>query len=604
MPISSPGSEDSFKRITEWSSICGQHPNCRGLHNTVLPHRVIDVVTASPDVVLVETAGETGGYHCLSYPWGEKPQMLKTTTATLEEHKRLIPFPTLPPMFQDAVEITRRLQIRWLWIDALCIIQDSAEDKDAEIAKMSSIYSNASLTISASASCDSSGRCFEDMEICKQTKIYIETEEQDSSVIYFRVLDTFKGPGCAEIRGYGGYGGRWGASDTYLLSRAWVMQERLLSARVLHCAESEMVWECRSGVMCECSPTAVEQFGVQGIKKLFSEGHDIAIRAPVSSPSLTWHKLSGLFYTCDISFPEDQLPALSGLARQYQRNNPTVGDYLAGIWLADLPEGLLWWCDLKSLWGYTGGNHPVEGRLQYRHEAAPSWAWTSLYGSPSEFDLIFGLEESGDLKNSIILANVVSAQCTPKGSDEFGATVVGRITLEAPFTPVRRGVEAIHTEDGHNRSGEEYSESVKRYIDTIISGAGAMKSWNDENQQCIDPQSCNVGFTVDCWETDSMVPAYEDGGAETEQGTEPSKFACVILAKLEVRCSSRDRGVASFNELLETKRPAPRKIFHPRVMGLLLKTSPSYPGCYERVGYVCAGSEFFPETETKAVTLV
>jgi hypothetical protein len=111
--IAQLGSEECFQRIETWLSLCAKHPACPILEKTILPKRVIDVNAATLDVVLVETNGEIDKYNCLSYCWGDKLPP-KTNTANLQEHKLLIPFTELPQTFKDAIEITRRVQVRWL----------------------------------------------------------------------------------------------------------------------------------------------------------------------------------------------------------------------------------------------------------------------------------------------------------------------------------------------------------------------------------------------------------------------------------------------------------------------------------------------------------
>lgn len=61
-----------------------------------------------------------------------------------------IGFESLPALFQDAIVTTQKLGIQYLWIDSLCIIQDSEDDWQAESAKMGSVYRNAKVTIAAS----------------------------------------------------------------------------------------------------------------------------------------------------------------------------------------------------------------------------------------------------------------------------------------------------------------------------------------------------------------------------------------------------------------------------------------------------------------------
>lgn len=95
------------------------------------------------------TQGETGQYVALSYCWGPDGQAKTLTHATIREFKNAIVVRELPQTLRDAILVTRKLGIRYLWIDALCIIQDSDSDKARELTQMPSIYKNALLTVSA-----------------------------------------------------------------------------------------------------------------------------------------------------------------------------------------------------------------------------------------------------------------------------------------------------------------------------------------------------------------------------------------------------------------------------------------------------------------------
>jgi hypothetical protein len=97
-------------------------------------------------------------YIALSHCWGKNP-IVRTTTGTLAQRKQGIDMSLLPPAFRDAIVIARRLDVRYLWIDSLCIIQDDQLDWQTESAKMSTIYQHALLTISAALS-GHGGGCF------------------------------------------------------------------------------------------------------------------------------------------------------------------------------------------------------------------------------------------------------------------------------------------------------------------------------------------------------------------------------------------------------------------------------------------------------------
>ena len=98
-------------------------------------------------------------YAALSHSW-RKAQVITATSQTLDQYKRCLPYTQLPQTFRDAIAIARRLAIGLLWIDSLCIIQDSPLDWEEQAAKMGSVYANATLVIAAESALDGSGGCF------------------------------------------------------------------------------------------------------------------------------------------------------------------------------------------------------------------------------------------------------------------------------------------------------------------------------------------------------------------------------------------------------------------------------------------------------------
>jgi len=115
-----------------------------------LPFRVIDVGEgedySSHPFLRISNSRSVGVYTTLSWCWGStKP--LTTTKGTLKARTEKMPMNSLPKTFQDAVVITRSLGIQYLWIDALCIIQDCEEDWKIQSSEMARIYKNSFLTI-------------------------------------------------------------------------------------------------------------------------------------------------------------------------------------------------------------------------------------------------------------------------------------------------------------------------------------------------------------------------------------------------------------------------------------------------------------------------
>ncbi|PZC90285.1 HET domain-containing protein, partial [Pyrenophora tritici-repentis] len=148
------GSERAVQITENWLRDCVEsHANCPGDHDQNLPTRLLDLelLNNTEDLKLIEKAGKLGSYAALSHCWGAT-QQFTTTVATLPERRERIPFVQLTKTFKKAVQTTRALGIRYLWIDSLCIIQGDPDDWAREASQMSSVYQNAMITIAAAAS--------------------------------------------------------------------------------------------------------------------------------------------------------------------------------------------------------------------------------------------------------------------------------------------------------------------------------------------------------------------------------------------------------------------------------------------------------------------
>jgi hypothetical protein len=135
---------------------CGEHRDCSSPTKVALPTRVIEIpINPSVPPRLRVTNNELGQYVILSHCWGTKG-LAKLTDSLLTQYQDAIQIKSLPQSFKDAIEITWRLGFRYLWIDALCIIQGNAEDWAQEAGMMASYYGLSTLMISATEAKDSS----------------------------------------------------------------------------------------------------------------------------------------------------------------------------------------------------------------------------------------------------------------------------------------------------------------------------------------------------------------------------------------------------------------------------------------------------------------
>jgi hypothetical protein len=354
------------------------HEKCSNPIPSRLPTRVL-FLKGPTEVKLVASDGKVAPYACLSYCWGKR-HPIKTTTSTLARHQKVIPWEDLPKTFQDAVSFVYRLGIRYLWIDSLCILQDSIDDWLREGSNMSHIYSDSFITLSATLGEDSYKGLFTTSDPCHISQPLITTGVDESLVrILHRVplTHTYQDES---------------ADPWPLSSRGWVLQERLLSPRVLLFEREELVWECRKGDVCECSGI------MQDVGYRHRESYDyLRSSSSVEELEYWWEVLVEEYSAMSLTKPGDIFPALQGLAKAV---SPIMGRYVAGHWTASLVHSLAWNRTLSET---------VKAADQW---CAPTWSWASSTGRVRWHNKWVRLRQS--------LCTVLSATTVPIGEDVTG----------------------------------------------------------------------------------------------------------------------------------------------------------------------------------------
>ncbi|KAF2179060.1 HET-domain-containing protein, partial [Zopfia rhizophila CBS 207.26] len=155
------GSPNALELARTWVTgyIQGDHRSCPPVKDPKLPSRVLRVIQdkgRDSDVVCLHLASpdKEGHYVALSYCWGRQ-QSFTLTTANFESMRRSMELKELPQTIQDAIHVTRMLGFEYIWVDSLCIIQDSESDKADQVSKMQDIFRNSTMTISAERAADS-----------------------------------------------------------------------------------------------------------------------------------------------------------------------------------------------------------------------------------------------------------------------------------------------------------------------------------------------------------------------------------------------------------------------------------------------------------------
>jgi hypothetical protein len=308
----------------------------------------------------------------------------------LPTYKQNIPWQKVPQTFQDAISFASRLGYKYVWIDSLCIVQDSVEDWRSEGSKMAQIYSGADFTIAATASNRPSEGCFR------------QTTDRPTNIYSYPDTNGSMQDVCVRscINHYA-----WGYSEYPLLRRGWTLQECLLSRRIVHFTAEEMFWACRTVNECECSfwwdlPSLP-------FKNLRSPKYLTAARSSGEAEYTDlWHAIVGEYSSSSLTYETDCFPALQGIGKQLYQLKKSA--YVAGLWENSIIHDLLWYSDHKDK-----SCRPQKWR-------APSWSWASVIGR---------VTWPNWSSACTLLSTYVTKEILPAGADEFGELLSAKITL-------------------------------------------------------------------------------------------------------------------------------------------------------------------------------
>lgn len=396
-----------------------EHSTCEGDLASELPSRVISIDNEDGTCRLhISLPGERAKYIALSHCWGHPDTVPRTNQDSLELHKKEIPKEILSTTFKDAIAITKQLGLQYVWIDALCIVQDSKQDWAAEAAKMGQYYEGAYVNISVVSSRDGRGGCLTERQSRSEVRLQA-AQELDGGVfvrlphqhVYENYLQTgsiIDASKQAEvlpiIKGV--------ASRFPLIWRKWCFQERMLSNRVVHYTRDELVWECKEGVVCECESKTreISAYGTKWQTSYVLENPDDTVGAFSAYLNLVEE-----YSMRALTFPTDVLPAFSAMARKFENH---LGEYHAGLWTRGLAEMLCWNVSKLSKVPFV---QQAQRPSQY---CAPTWSWASIQG-PVEFE--YNKLQTEHSNN----AQVISVSSEKIDEDKFGRIEMAKLTLEA-----------------------------------------------------------------------------------------------------------------------------------------------------------------------------
>ncbi|KAF2489124.1 HET-domain-containing protein [Lophium mytilinum] len=398
-----PLSAKNMQSMQDWIAACvEQHDLCRVNGNQV-PTRLLDFGTNSTELEprLVITADEPAisipstnqaKYAALSYCWGNTSNFppLVTNKRDITDRMSGIALSCIPQTILDAITVTRLLEIRYLWVDALCIVQDDEKDWQKESAMMTSVYGNAFVTIVAARGSDSHAGFLEPQCHDRFTTLPFRSSNHLQTTGSYRLTPS------SDDASYCEYWRDILASEWD--TRAWTHQEYAMSKRILFFGK-RLHFECHQIARAEFTQATMIRYGPSVYKSLadFSSKNDIYS---------FWYDTISLFSGRRLTIQEDLLPAISGIAHLVAA---AIGDrYFAGLWSGDILTGLLW----REI------GDPGE-RVRY---LAPSWSWAACdqyvqwrYRRPDE--------------EAIEECDIVDVQTSIIGEDAMGRVSSGYLTL-------------------------------------------------------------------------------------------------------------------------------------------------------------------------------
>ncbi|KAK2755089.1 hypothetical protein FQN54_006618 [Arachnomyces sp. PD_36] len=376
-------SEDSIRMINNWLQTCLWHPKCcqtmsgeRSINarRAPLPTRCVEILTDG--FRIKETSSEIGTYITLSHRWTSETPLCYTTAGNIDSRRHIHGnwWQHLPKTFLDVLELARQLNVQYVWIDSLCIIQSGDEGVDwrRESIKMADYYQHSMLTIAATSGSKDLGLVPPKIIVPPRIARLPYRDSNGSRHGYFYVY-SYSWEVDKQYLSF--------VQDSELLSRGWVFQEWLLSRRIVYFTPAGIFRECEEkppyNDRGEISQTLSEDGKPADVQP--SAKHSFTLGAATINP--VWYRIIEVYSALSLTEPgADRIVALAGVAKEFRealmrkesaKNNPVAAtvpsglESVSGLWLPDLHRGLLW--QRKS----------SECKLR-RIPNFPTWSWTSI----------------------------------------------------------------------------------------------------------------------------------------------------------------------------------------------------------------------------------
>ena len=365
-------------QLKRWVNNCvDNHPGCRKeASDTFVPTRLLDLNLLDQNYIrVVETTPNNikGPYLTLSHCWGKATLL----TLTREEEARLkgpgAHMTELPKNFQEAIVVARFIGLQYIWIDSLCICQGKGGDFETEGQLMHKVYRYSYCNIAIADSSDSRGGIFRDRDPYSiiPPKLSTDTSSKLGEGTW-RILPS----------------DLWTSSllGSKIYTRGWVFQERMLSPRILHFANSQIFWDCCTLSATETLPSGLphtldalastDRHWRGRIQSVSYPQKSVVVGANDGSMETFWKTSVANYTNCDLTNQEDKTFAIWSIAKLVR--DVLDEDYGGGMWEFGLEEQLAWQVKTSS----------ADMRLVELESRWPSWTWASVKGAVIPHDRI------------------------------------------------------------------------------------------------------------------------------------------------------------------------------------------------------------------------
>jgi hypothetical protein len=374
--------------------------------------RLIEVTHSNGDIQSIRLAtmpevSEDIKYLTLSHCWGGA-DIIKLTQSSLPQFVVDIPLMQLPKNFSDAISVAAHIGFKYIWIDSLCIVQDSPEDWRTQARQMGRIYWYSQCTIAALKSTNPHSGLF-----CTRPMLSMND-----------CLITKDGGSAAHNQPVFAKANRFFPKPLH--TRGWVVQERFLSRRTLNFGVDMVTWNCVTARATEEWPQFDRRVELDPPRQLFEilNESDSSDRIHEEHWLGRWWDLVTDYTGKSLTFESDRFPAIEGLARIVQESKGI--SMVHGLWQPYLVNELLWSCDME--W-----NTPAAAKSEQQLQS-PTWTWISTDRTVHHYDLT----NITYRPTAIVLHESDSLEWTPKSpvhtlTDDEGFSLM----VFAPMLPIQ-----------------------------------------------------------------------------------------------------------------------------------------------------------------------